>query len=167
MREEKRRKKWERVFLSWNASNFSHAPNSLLPLRQARRIKSPKKRHFFSSKLDFLFLRWKISALPLLDPLPVKSLRNEKAFTKTAVSLLIEMSVKKASKLRWLNPIIKSPVWSSPRPLKIDNCNKSGRSLLLPIKTGTIICDYRILWPMTVDDHQKPSCTMVGGSQNH
>ena len=95
MQEEKRRKKWERVFLSWNASNFSHAPNSLLPLRQARRIKSPKKRRF-SSKLDFLFLRWKISALPLLDPLPVKSLRNEKAFTKTAVSLLIEMSEKKS-----------------------------------------------------------------------
>ena len=84
---------------------FLPRPKLPPPAQASAAHKIPEKEAFFSSKLDFLFLRWKISALPLLDPLPVKSLRNEKAFTKTAVSLLIEMSVKKASKMRWFNEI--------------------------------------------------------------
>ena len=75
---------------------FLPRPKLPPPAQASAAHKIPEKEAFFSSKLDFLFLRWKISALPLLDPLPVKSLRNEKAFTKTAVSLLIEMSVKKS-----------------------------------------------------------------------
>ena len=91
-------KKWERVFRSWNANNFSHGsslPSSCLyfNLSCVPAHKMPRKAALFRqtgfssfAKLNFLFSPMKNFYAAIAEPPPpVKSLRNEKAFRKTAV----------------------------------------------------------------------------------
>ena len=83
-------KKWEQVFRSWNANNFSHGPlPSGLPGLSCGfvdpRTKCPENLRFFA-KLGFLllpkldFLRWGISTLPLLHLSKVSESRSASVF---------------------------------------------------------------------------------------
>ena len=93
----KRGKKWERVFRSWNANNFSHGsslPSScLLQPLVCTSAQNAQKSCAFSPNWIFFFCKTEFSLFSDEEflrchcwiPPPVKSLRNEKAFRKTAV----------------------------------------------------------------------------------